>query len=234
MRRVVIHQPDFAPYLGFFHRLVACDVLVLLDDVQFQKGGWNHRDKIKTASGPQWLTLPIHRGPLERKISDVPLRCDEPAAFEAVLAQVKQSYADAPCFQEVFAFFEQTMNAGFERMAKLNIELLMHMMRAFDVHPEVVLASELECPGRGQSRLVRLVQKVGGRHYLSGTGALAYLDPTEFESARITVEVQRFEHPRYPQLHGEFIGFLSGLDALFNCGSHAARLLREGPTEAGP
>ena len=46
--RVVIRQPDFLPYLGYFDRLLDCDLFIALDDVQFQKGGWNHRDKIKT------------------------------------------------------------------------------------------------------------------------------------------------------------------------------------------
>lgn len=51
---VVIHQPDFLSYLGFFHRLLNADLYVVLDDVQFVSGtsrGWSNRDKIKTQNG---------------------------------------------------------------------------------------------------------------------------------------------------------------------------------------
>jgi len=36
-KTVVIHQPDFMPYLGFFHRLLQCDLYIALDHVQFSK-----------------------------------------------------------------------------------------------------------------------------------------------------------------------------------------------------
>ena len=56
---VAAHQPNFAPWLGFFDKAVAADVLVLLDTVQFIKRGYQNRTRIKSSTGPQWLTVPV-------------------------------------------------------------------------------------------------------------------------------------------------------------------------------
>ena len=44
-----------------------------------------------------------------------------------------------------------------------------------------------------------------------------------FEEANIKVLWQDFKHPVYPQLHGEFIPYLSSIDVFFNCGIEKSR-----------
>ena len=48
---VVIHQPDFMPYLGFFQRLVMADVYIVLDQVQFVRGSSKALTNLKGKSG---------------------------------------------------------------------------------------------------------------------------------------------------------------------------------------
>ena len=54
------HQPVYLPWLGLFHKIALSDAFVWFDDVQYQKRDWNNRNKIKTNSGPAWLTVPVH------------------------------------------------------------------------------------------------------------------------------------------------------------------------------
>ena len=55
---VGIHQPNFFPWLGFFDKMVHCDVFILLDDVQFIKRGYQNRVQLKYPTGSNWFTLP--------------------------------------------------------------------------------------------------------------------------------------------------------------------------------
>jgi len=57
---VSIHQPQYLPWLGYFDKIAKADVFVLLDNVQFKKNEFQNRNKIKTATGAQWLTVPLH------------------------------------------------------------------------------------------------------------------------------------------------------------------------------
>ncbi len=90
----------------------------------------------------------------------------------------------------------------------------------------MVRSSELEVDGDRNERLVKICRALGASHYLSGNAARSYLDPKEFEENGIRVEFQNYQHPTYPQLHGDFVPYLSALDLLLNCGDGSARILR--------
>lgn len=227
MRVVCIHQPDFLPYLGFFHRLLFADVFVYLDDAQFLRrgSGWHNRDKIKTAGGEKWLTLPVKQGPLRRQIREVAL--SETGDWrEKHLNLLRENYRAAPFFRERYPAIEALYRAGDTMLVDLNVRLLRHFYEVFGLRVSEVFSSDLAVPGRRNEKLIALVRAVGGTHYLSGTGARAYLDEGLFAAAGIPVRWQRFEHPVYPQLHGPFIPYLSCIDALFNCGPGAREVLR--------
>ena len=76
---VVIHQPDFMPYLGFFDRLLHADTYVVLETAQYVNGtsrSWMSRDKIKTEKGEQWITVCVKKAPRETAIKDILLLDD--------------------------------------------------------------------------------------------------------------------------------------------------------------
>ena len=58
--RVAIHQPQYLPWLPYCDKADQCDLLVHLDDVQFQRRGVQNRNQIKTPTGAQWLTVPVN------------------------------------------------------------------------------------------------------------------------------------------------------------------------------
>lgn len=63
-KTIVIHQPDFMPYLGFFDRLLHADTYVVLETAQYVNGtskSWMNRDKIKTEKGEQWITVCVKK-----------------------------------------------------------------------------------------------------------------------------------------------------------------------------
>ena len=57
---VVILQPSYIPWRGYFDQISRADLFIFYDDVQYDKHGWRNRNQIKTAQGRQWLTIPVH------------------------------------------------------------------------------------------------------------------------------------------------------------------------------
>lgn len=224
MTTVCIHQPDFVPYLGFFHRLLLSDQFILLDDAQFIKGGWQNRDQIKSRSGPVWLTLSIVRK-FPQVINEVRL-ADGEQWIENNLNLIRDCYAKARCFDEIYPRIELAYRRGHERMVDLNLAMLELAFDYFDINMPVTYASDYALKTKSTQRLVELVGLFGGSTYLTGTGSRDYLDESLFQQAGIRVEWQRFKHPVYPQLYGDFQPMLSCLDVLFNCGRESAAILR--------
>ena len=226
MKRVCIHQPDFAPYLGFFHRLLFTDLFIIFDDVQFLRRGWHHRDKIKSKKGAQWLTLSVKKGDYHQKINEVVLYDDDGKWKNNHLNLIKANYAATPYFSAYYPKIEAIYRKPLARMMDLNMEFIHFFLDIFNIHIKVIFASDLNVEGRSNVRLIHLLNAVNCRYYLSGIGARAYLDESMFADAGIQVAWQEFKHPVYPQLHGDFLPNLSCLDVLFNCGLKAAKILR--------
>lgn len=220
-KTVVIHQPDFLPYLGFFNRLLHSDLFVILNDVQFLRRGWHHRDMIKTKDGEKWITLGIKKAPQNTQINEIYLNDEN--WQEQHLNLIKQSYAKAKYFEEIFPFIEKLYSQKYEKMIDINLASIKMLLELFDINIEIIFSIKFNLNSKSNQLLVDLLKRVGATHYLSGIGAKDYYDNKPFEEANIKVLWQDFKHPVYPQLHGEFIPYLSSIDLLFNCGIEKSR-----------
>lgn len=226
-KTVVIHQPDFVPYLGFFHRLLQADLLVVLDCVQFERGGWTHRDKIKTSQGEAWITLSIKKTPRETPIREIELSSSTDWR-DRNLSLIRENYRKAPYFDEIYPYLENLYHYQCRQLMEFTMRSIEMIAQLFGIPLNTELASGLDCDGRKNQLLVNILKTVGTGRYLSGLGAKAYFDPELFRSANIEVIWQDFKHPIYPQFHGEFIPYLSSIDLFFNCGIERSRqILRE-------
>lgn len=228
-KTVVIHQPDFVPYLGFFQRFLSADEFIVLDHVQFVNSarGWTHRDKIKTASGAKWLTISVKKAPRDTPINEIELSSSVDWAIDN-LNLLKQNYRSAPFFDEVFPSIVALYDKPPRLMADFTLRSIELLMGLLDVRLPWVRSSTLQPAGRSNELLIDLLGKVGATHYLSGNGALDYMQPEKFAQAGIEVVWQKFTHPVYPQQFGTFVPYLSSLDVLFNCGIMGSRqILRE-------
>lgn len=229
MKVAVIHQPDFLPYLGFFHRLLHADLFVLLDHVQFVTNGsrsWTHRDKIKTAQGERWLTVGVKKVALGTPINEVLLADTD--WREQSLNLLKENYRNAPYFSEIFLGMQKLYALPAERLVDFNMASINLLLDWFGITIPIVYSSSMAPTGKKNELLVDILTKASATHYLSGVGAKSYFEPEPFSTAGIEVQWQSFEHPIYPQQFEGFLPYLSSVDLFFNCGiEKAQQILRE-------
>lgn len=219
MKVAVIHQPDFLPYLGFFHRLLQADLFVLLDHVQFVTNGsrsWTHRDKIKTAQGERWLTVGVKKVALGTPINEVLLADTD--WREQSLNLLKENYRNTPYFAEIFPNLEKLYATSTSLLVDFNVASINLLLKWFGITIPIVYSSDMAPIGKKNELLVNILNKASATHYLSGIGARSYFELEPFSTAGIEVLWQVFEHPVYPQQFQEFIPYLSSVDLFFNCG----------------
>jgi hypothetical protein len=229
-RTVVIHQPDFLPWLGYFQRLLKADLFIALDHVQFVTGtsrSWTHRDMIKTPQGAKWLSLRVQKAPLGTAIRDIQLAPDQEWRTQN-LNLIRENYRKAPFFHEIFPRLEALYGQTHTTMAAMNLASLDFLEDMLDIRTPRLISSDMSPQGTSTAMLVDLLKKAGATRYISGLGARSYLDATLMEKAGIELIWQEFRAPVYPQLHGPFVSMLSSIDALFNCGpEETQKMLRE-------
>ena len=224
-KRIVILQPSYLPWLGYFDQLYKSDVFVLYDDVQYDKHGWRNRNRIKTDTGSLWLTVPVltHGQGLPTN-RDARIDTRQPWARKHLQA-LRVNYAKAPAFGEVFDALEPVLGRPWTHLLDLNRAVLETLCRLLGLTRSILLSSELNIPGQKTERLIALCRALGAGRYLTGDAASDYLDETRFAANGIRVEYHHYRHPVYPQLHGEFVPYLSVVDLLMNHGRESLGVL---------
>ncbi|HZG00876.1 MAG TPA: WbqC family protein [Chitinophagales bacterium] len=217
---VAIHQPNFAPWPGFFYKIKQSDAFVLLDNVEYQSGNATsitNRTKIKTPQGELFISVPAKKG--ATLIKDVLIDNAQPWR-KKMLKTVQQNYTKAPFFKEFFPRFENEINKQHTHLSALNIELIKLGCAWLEIKTPIQLSSELGIDTDDKNlRIVEICKRLGGTVYLSGNGARKYNDESLFNANGIELRYTTFMQQPYPQLHGEFVPGLSVLDLVFNCGN---------------
>ena len=103
MKKVAIVQSNYIPWKGYFDIIHDVDTFVFHDDLQYTKGDWRNRNRIKTPVGTRWLTIPVGTDE-HRRICDVPLPGREWARKH--WRRIAAAYAAAPFFPRYRNFFE--------------------------------------------------------------------------------------------------------------------------------
>ena len=220
---VVIHQPDFAPYIGFFQRLVNADLFIILDNVQFSNDGWTHRDKIRTREGSKWITNSVKKTSLNSLINEI-------SYFESDwriknLNLIKENYRKAKFFKFFFPFLEDLYYLESQSLLEFNMFWINSFCDLLDLKIDIVYASQLNVSGAKNELLINLLRSVNASSYLSGDGAKAYLDEGIFTANNINLIWQNYNHPIYEQQFDKFIPYLSIIDCLLNCGINETKNL---------
>ncbi len=237
--RVVVLQPGYLPWLGFFDLLQRADRFVIYDDVQFDRRGWRQRNRIKTAQGVRWLSVPVNASRPDR-IYDVTVASDQNWARQH-LQTIRHSYHEAPFFDWLFDPLAEVLERPWHQLLDLDVAVIRLLASLLRIDTPLLSSRELaahhpETASQGSgaihatSRLVAICRALDADRYLTGDSARDYLQLPLFEG--IEVEWHGYHHPEYSQLHGPFIPYLSVIDLMFNHGPESLGILSPAPGAA--
>jgi hypothetical protein len=205
------------------HKVLSADIFVYLDSVQFSKNGVQNRNQIKTAQGPLWLTIPV-RNHLGQLLKDT--KVADPGATRKHWKTIRTSYARTPGFARWQTDLEQLLDHDTQFLLEAAIDSTEWMLTKLNVRTERIKASELDGTSGEASKLVASIcGALRATSYLTGTGALAYLDERDFAEIGCEVIVQQWKPFSYNQVNGDFVPDLSTLDLLLNCPDEALNLI---------
>lgn len=232
MTSIAIMQPTYLPWIGYFGMIDRADVFVFLDTVQFARRSWQQRNRIKTANGPQMLTIPVHKkGARDQKIAEVQIDGESHFAEKHIRA-IEHALGKAPYFKDYAEDLFERLKAPDPSLAELNIGLIRWLAEELGVASRFIRSSEIAAEGAKADLLANICEALGGEVYLSAPGSRDYIETSDaFETHGITVAYHRFEHPVYPQLWGDFEPYMSAIDLLFNAGPQSLEHIRSGYLE---
>src|SRR3954447_25250294 len=226
-RRICVVQSCYVPWKGFFDLIGQCDEYVVFDRAQYVKRHWHNRNRIKTANGLEWLTIPVvSKGRFEQPIDEVEI--EKPWA-EKHWRALELAYKRSPFFElhapAIRGWYETA--DGKKLLTEVNAVFLRGISEKLGLKTRITRDTLYPAHGVKTERLLAIARAAGAGRYLSGPSAKAYLDEQAFRAAGILPEWMSYEvYPEYPHLHGPFEHGDSVLDLMFNTVPEAPRYLR--------
>ncbi len=219
--RVAILQSNYIPWKGYFDIIGSVNLFVFHDDLQYTKGDWRNRNKIKTPKGTEWITVPCGTDQ-NRLICEVELKNTDWQRKH--WNTIQTHYVKAPYFKQYSPFFEEIyLGRTWTNLSDMNQYVikaisteLLGMETQFDDSRTYGLKT-----AKGD-RVIEILNKVGATTYLSGPAAKSYLDESAFAAECIGLEWMSYSgYSGYPQLYPPFEHAVSIIDLLFNTGRDA-------------
>ena len=230
--KAVIVQPAYLPYMGYFNLIDCADIFVYLDDVQFNRRAWQHRNRIKIPNGDfTWITVPVVKDH-GQEIREVAIRDDENWQ-ESHWKGIEHSYGGCEHFESYADDVRDVLCRDWNSLFDLDVTLLDTFQNLLGLHDtEFRYSSELDVTGQKTDLLIDILDSLGADEYISGPTAKDYIQREQFNEKGIELYWHEFDHPDYSQPHGEFVSHLTILDSLFSMGEETIELVRAGGNEA--
>jgi len=228
VRVVSIIQSNYIPWKGYFDIINQSELFVLYDEVQYTNNDWRNRNRIKTAHGIQWLTIPVHYvAKFEQSIKDTKIA--QPNWYAKHWKTLQMVHGRAPYFKHYKDRLEALYMSmeGVEYLSEINETFLRAICQWLGIHTEFKHSTDF-APTKGRvERLIHLCEQAGATHYLSGPSAMSYIEGVAFEPHHIQLCYMDYEgYAEYPQAYPPFEHKVTILDLLFNVGDDAPKYLK--------
>lgn len=229
MKTIVILQPSYLPWVGYFNQILKSDHFVFLDDVLYTKNDWRNRNRIKTPTGVEWLTVPVDiKGRTSKHLLIKDAKVKNNDYIEDHLKKIELNYKKSKYFKEFFPLLTALLNKNHVFLSDMNIEFINLVMKYLGVKNKKFLkSSDFNIKfNNSTERLIKICKELKTTDYLTGDSAKNYLDESLFAKNGIKVIYHNYNHPLYNQKWGEFVPYLSVIDLILNEGKKSLKYIR--------
>jgi len=218
VKKLSIIQSNYLPWKGYFDIIANSDEFIVYDEVQFTKNDWRNRNRIKTRTGVQWITVPVYHKTLLQKISET--KVSDAKWGIRNWRTIQTNYGRAPHF-DFFAAELEEFHRSFKSpfLTDINVALIKLTCQKLQINTVISNAADFVLTGDPTEKLVNLCLQTKSDVYLSGPAAKNYLNESLFTHHGIRVEWMDYSGYReYPQLYPPFEHAVSIIDLIFNAG----------------
>jgi len=181
--RVAIHQPHYMPWLGYLRKMEEADVFVYLDNADYEKNGFQNRNRILIDRREHWLTVPVlTKGKLGQSIRGVKVNWDS-------TWNMKQYHTLLYNYPKEMKGKNGAMMSFFDWDGKLLVDWCVRsvdfLCHAYKINTKRLFESDLKVSEVGTARLVNICRELGADTYLSGPTGRDYMREEVFDDIEI-------------------------------------------------
>lgn len=227
MKKVAIVQSNYIPWKGYFDLINSVDEFILFDDMQYTRRDWRNRNKIKTAKGLIWLTIPVQvKGKYYQKIKDTEISDVEWGRQH--WKTITFNYNRARYFQDYKHIFEPLyLNCQEKYLSRINYLFIVNICKILGINTKISWSMDYNIVEGKTERLISLCKQAQATEYISGPAAKNYINEDLFKQENIKLSyIDYSNYPEYHQLYPPFEHGVSVIDLIFNEGENAKKYMK--------
>ena len=214
--KIGMMQPYFFPYLGYWQLMNAVDEYIIYDDVNYIKGGWINRNRIKQNGEAAWFGISIKKASQNKCINelDIALTGNE---RDVLIKKFSIAYAKAPYVKSVLELLDDTLSYNHTNLAGFLAHSNRSVARYLGIETRIYSATELRLDHthHAQQRIIDICKNRGCQEYINAIGGKELYDKNSFMENGLSLSFLKMDPDIvYSQGKGDFIPSLSILDVL--------------------
>ena len=180
--KITIHQPEHFPYLGFFQKMKATDLFVIIDDVQYTRGNFQNRNKFVNKNNiEEWFGVQLESSASKMNINQIKTASGNWRT--KVIKKIKQNFG--------YDFTDIYEN---ELLVDINLKSIEWARKKLNINTPMIKSSDLNINSSSTQRLVDICKKVKATEYISGQGGKNYLDLKLFDNINVTYHTPQLDN----------------------------------------
>ena len=223
-KKIVVMQPYFLPYYGYFQLIKSADIFVVFDDVNYINRGWINRNRILVNGADDFITIPLSKASQNKLIKDIEISQDGEVFKKKMLEKIRHAYKKAKYFSDVFPIIEKIFLFQEKDLTIYLINSLYEICKYLEMPFNYVLSSSIKQDeyNKGQYKIMEICRHLGGKYYINPSGGREMYDAQEFSKNNLELRFCIPSPAIYKQFDNEFVPNLSIVDLLmFNSKSQA-------------
>lgn len=227
--RIGIMQPYLFPYLGYFQLIAAVDTYVVLDDVQYIKGGWINRNRILLNGQPKLFTFSVKHSSYNLNINERTFTDFWEKDKKKFLNLVSQSYVKAPNFKQVLSILKEILEFSDNNVANFTTNSIKLLCKHMKIKTPIITSSKMkrDTTLKREYMVQDIVKRQEGNEYINAIGGKELYSKEQFENNKIKLYFIKMNELNYSQFGSIFIPNLSIIDVLmFNDVTRIIKMLK--------
>ena len=218
MSKVVIHQPEYLPWINLFIKMSLCEKFVFLDNVQYARRSFQNRNIINANNQLSYITVPIEYSDRDTLINEIKIDLNKKWK-EDHLNKFRNSYKETKHYKKVINLVEEIFSNNYSYLSELNQDLTKLIAKRLDINCNFYLSSKINAEGKKSAIILDICKKFNTSNYITGVGSKSYLEENDFKKNNIKISYIEPTNITYHQTNTKkFISNLSIIDYLFNVG----------------
>jgi len=224
--KLAIMQPYFLPYIGYWQLMKYVDTMVIYDDIQFSKGGWVNRNRIRDN---KYITLPLRNDSDYLNINQRYLSNNWINERERYIRKISNYYINAKNYSVGINIAKEVINKNFLNLFSIIYHSINIIREYLDITTPIVISSKLKLENElaGSKRVKAICKLLEADNYINPIGGLTIYSKDDFINNGINLEFLKTRISYYQRINN-FTPSLSILDIImFTTQNETKNMLKE-------